>query len=354
VHDADYVCLCRFPLTQFLCKEDIPTHQRKLSSSFIHRTVPLSLRDFLNTKEEFDTYLKRLGNFERMKHELGVIIERANQWNDQLTETSDVAISTVQGFQPAYKQTIENACQNLRDQANWAVQEVQKMLEIPGYLPQDDLTASCWVYISGQTDQFAPRLVLGDHENVLREYRFSVESLAQGLRDLNIGRERRDIEEMGRRLNAADNTIRGLNAQIEELGKLRGVNMEKEKTEAELRAALAAYETRLTHLNHTLEELRKSHDNELDLIEIEHHAELESIQRGLQGEREEMDRQWPTLLSHDQAWWSDLVSRINADTILCCLPYCILWPIAELSQRNSDVGINDILTLLFGTVLCCV
>ena len=258
VHSADFVCLCRFPLTHFICKEDISTHQRKPSSSFLHRPVPVSLRDFLNTQEEFDTYLKRLGNFERMKYELGVMIERTNQWNDQLTETTEVAISTVQAFQPAYKQTVEIACQHLRDQANWAVQEVQKMLEIPGYLPQDDLTASCWVYVTGQTDQFAPSLVLGDHENVLREYRFSVESLVQGLRDLSIGRERRDIEEMGRRLNAADNTIRGLNAQIEELGKLRGVNMEKEKTEAELRAALAAYETRLTHLNHTLD-LTKHH-----------------------------------------------------------------------------------------------
>lgn len=357
VRNADFVCLCCFPLSQFICNDDRQNHmlKLKLNSPFPHRLVPISMRDFLNTQESFDTCLKQYGNFERMKHELLEIVAKADTRTDQLNETCDLVVSTVEAFRPFYQRVIDSSVQSLKGQTHWVVQEIGRMLEAPGFLPQNDLATSCWAYVSGQTDRFAPRFVLNeDPDTLLREYRLSAESLFNGLRDQNIGQERREIDDLGRRLFAADSAIRDLNTQIAEMGQLQGVVAQKEKSEAELRSTLAAYEVRLQHLNRTIEEVRKSHENELEQIEFDHKSELANIQKGLIGEREELDRQWRELLGHDQAWWPDLVSRIDADSLMCGLPYCLCWPLVGFAQRNTDVEMDDGITFLLPTVLCCV
>lgn len=355
VNYADCVCLCRYPPSQYLCNNDLQNHMLKLNSPFPHRFMPISMLEFLKTQENFDACLRQHSNFERMKHELSEVVARADARSDQLNETCDLAINTIQAFRPFYQQVIYNSGQSLKDQVNWVVEEISRMLQAPGSLPQNDLAASCWNYVSGQTDRLIPRFVLNeDPDALLREYRLSVDSLVQGLSDQTIGRERRETEEMGRKLVAADSAVRDLNAQIAEMGQLQGVIVQKEKTVEELRTTLAAYDVRLQHLNNTLQEVRKAQENELDQVELEHQSELASIQAGLIGEREELDRQWRELLGHDQAWWPDLVSRINADTILCCVPYCLLWPMVGFAQRNTDVEMDDVMTFLLPTLLCCV
>lgn len=352
---SEFVCLCQFPLTNHLCKDHTGSHVQKTSLAFPHRISPLVIINDLTTKDRFEAHLKKLWKFELTKQSLREFCDRVNRWGEEMREVGDRAIEVFQTYRPAYQQTVDAASQNLVNQAEHLLQEIPKILDNPGYFPQDDLTLSCWEYISDQTDVLAPRFQQQvDCEMMLREFRTTVEVLGNELKEWNIGRERREKEEMMRRVAVFEGLNRDLQGKLEEMNQLRDVNRQKEKTEAELRTALAAKDVQIQEQKRSLEELRKSRQQELDLLDMEHQAELADIQSGLQGERAEIERQWQGLLQMDQTWWPDLVSRINVDTLICSIPYCVLWPLVGFTQRHTLESMDDPLTCLLPTVLCCI
>lgn len=298
-HPAVSICLCNWPIKQLFCPEDLPKHKATPSASFPHRDMPVALLDVLNTKEDFDVFLRRVQRFESVKHDLGEKIVKANEWARGLDLICEQAINKIREFHANNRQKLEVYCRDLTEQVNVAMKELERIMKEPGSEAYDALVASCWKFISEQSTNFAPELNLeGESEGFMRAARKKIGELSNEL-----GNVRFEKWIMPRPAEAAKPII---------------------PNPGEFALAITSG----------------------------------GISSWLP--RDKSARAYASGPNSD--WLSSLHSKISLCTLLCCLPMFMCWPIVGLCQSRDyystrpatfSTKIKSLILCLLPTLTCC-
>ena len=166
----EFVCLCEWPLSQYLCANCAKTASSHNSTSKSpHHKVKISLAGALTEKSDFDRVLSLMDKYKKMEGELKEMEGRAQSMEEECIGMFEMANSRTANFHHEQQEKMRLYREQLSAVVSNSISEVGKMIFSPTYKSTNQATLSCWNYVNGSTTSL--ELNIKPPEGVLQQYR---------------------------------------------------------------------------------------------------------------------------------------------------------------------------------------
>ena len=300
--DAEFICLCQFPLTHYLCRNDVENHKLKPTRGHQHRILPLS-QPLPQTEVEYDQCIARSQNLETAGGDLEKRLRQSAMWATDLDGICDDGIGRIQAIREQYRGWLIQIHQSIDRAVTSSIASLTNNLANSSFQPECDLTRECWDFMNDKATTFETELGLDEDPNDwLATFRQAVEQISS----LNVNKEKGVIEDLRKQLTASSTKI------TEQTKMLRDNEREYQREREQLRNQQSVTNQRIRQ---NLEEAKTQ------------------LQARLEADMAVTNQHWDEMLRRDHVWWDSLLEKAkNRRAKQLALLLCLCWPAVGLAQ----------------------